>query len=57
MLRKLDNATYSTSSISLFFAVDMDLREAGLDSGNFWFSDHENVDALYRQQDALAAHG
>jgi len=48
-LRKLDNAKYSTSSLSLFFAVDMDLREAGLDSGNFWFYDNEDVDGLYRQ--------
>ena len=49
LLRKLDGAKYSTSSLSLFFAVDMDLREAGLDSGNFWFYDHEDVDLLYRQ--------
>jgi phytoene dehydrogenase-like protein len=48
-LRKLDNAKYSTSSLSLFFAVNMDLREAGLDSGNFWFYDHEDVDELYKQ--------
>jgi all-trans-retinol 13,14-reductase len=27
----------------------MDLRAAGLDSGNFWFYEHEDVDALYRQ--------
>ncbi len=49
LLRKLDGAKYSTSSLSLFFAVDMDLREAGLDSGNFWFYDDEDVDKLYRQ--------
>jgi all-trans-retinol 13,14-reductase len=46
---KLDRVTYSTSCLSLFFAVDMDLKEAGLDSGNYWFYDHEDVDALYRQ--------
>jgi phytoene dehydrogenase-like protein len=46
---KLDRVTYSTSCLSLFFAVDMDLREAGLDSGNYWFYDHEDVNALYRQ--------
>lgn len=49
LLRKLEKTTYSTSSLSLFFAVDMDLRAAGLDSGNFWFYDHEDVDALYKQ--------
>ncbi len=46
--RKLDRVTYSTSALSLFFAVDMDLRAAGLDSGNFWFYDHADVDGLYR---------
>lgn len=48
-LKKLDKVKYSTSSLSLFFAVDMDLRAAGLDSGNFWFYDHADVNMLYRQ--------
>ncbi len=47
--KKLDRVTYSVSALSLFFAVDMDLRAAGLDSGNYWFYDHEDVDAIYRQ--------
>ena len=47
--RKLDRVKYSVSALSLFFAVDMDLREAGLDSGNFWFYDNADVDGLYRQ--------
>jgi len=45
--RKLDGVTYSVSALSLFFATDMDLREAGLDSGNFWYYDNEDVDGLY----------
>jgi phytoene dehydrogenase-like protein len=45
--RKLDDVTYSVSALSLFFATDMDLREAGLDSGNFWYYDNEDVDGLY----------
>lgn len=49
LLRKLDRVKYSVSALSLFFAVDMDLREAGLDSGNFWFYDNADVDGLYRQ--------
>jgi all-trans-retinol 13,14-reductase len=48
LLKKLDRTTYSTSALSLFFAVDMDLRAAGLDSGNYWFYDHENIDELYK---------
>ena len=47
--RKLDKTVYSTSALSLFFAVDMDLRAAGLDSGNYWFYDHEDINQLYRQ--------
>ncbi|MBT3320789.1 MAG: NAD(P)/FAD-dependent oxidoreductase [Anaerolineae bacterium] len=47
LLGKLDRVTYSTSALSLFFAVDMDLKEAGLDSGNFWFYDDEDVDGAY----------
>ncbi|MCP4426594.1 MAG: NAD(P)/FAD-dependent oxidoreductase [Chloroflexi bacterium] len=45
--RKLDKASYSTSAISLFMAVDMDLRAAGLDSGNYWFYAHSDVDKVY----------
>jgi len=32
----------------LFFAVDMDLRAAGLDSGNNWFYDRADVDGVYQ---------
>ncbi len=46
--KKLDRVTYSTSALSLFFAVDMDLRAAGLDSGNYWLYDSPDVDGLYR---------
>lgn len=45
--RKLDGLTYSTSCISLFFATDMDLRAAGLDSGNMWYYDHADVNRIY----------
>jgi len=46
--RKLERVRYSGSALSLFFAVDMDLRAAGLDSGNFWFYDHAGVDDIYK---------
>lgn len=45
--RRMDGLIYSTSAISLFFATDMDLRSAGLDSGNFWYYDHEDLDQIY----------
>lgn len=45
--RKIDSARYSTSCVSLFFATDMDLRAAGLDSGNLWYYEHADVDQIY----------
>ncbi len=47
LARKLDKVTYSGSALSLFFALDMDVRAAGLDSGNFWFYPDEKVDEGY----------
>jgi phytoene dehydrogenase-like protein len=38
---------YSISTLSLFMAVDMDLRAAGLDSGNIWYSRTADIDAAY----------
>lgn len=48
LLKKINNVKYSTSALSLFFAVDMDLRAAGLDSGNFWYYDDANIDEVYK---------
>jgi phytoene dehydrogenase-like protein len=45
--RKVETVRYSTSCLSLFFATDMDLRAAGLDSGNFWYYDTADVDGIY----------
>jgi phytoene dehydrogenase-like protein len=47
--RKLNRATYSVTALSLFMAADMDLRAAGLDSGNFWLYDRADVNGIYRQ--------
>jgi phytoene dehydrogenase-like protein len=46
--RKLDRTRYSVSALSLFMAVDMDVRAAGLDSGNVWYYQDTDVDAVYR---------
>ncbi|MCK6540502.1 MAG: NAD(P)/FAD-dependent oxidoreductase, partial [Anaerolineales bacterium] len=45
--RKVDSVRYSTSCLSLFFATDMDLSGAGLDSGNMWYYENEDVDKIY----------
>ena len=34
--RRLEDTTYSASSMSLFCVVDGDLRDLGMDSGNLW---------------------
>lgn len=46
--RRLARARWSISTASLFMATDLDLRAAGLDSGNFWFSRSPDLGALYR---------
>jgi len=45
--RHLRRTKWSTSALSLFLAVDMDVRAAGLDSGNYWWSKTPNIQANY----------
>ena len=46
--KKLARTRYSTSALSLFFATDLDLRGAGLDSGNVWSYTSADVEGAYR---------
>ncbi|NUP05299.1 MAG: NAD(P)/FAD-dependent oxidoreductase [Polyangiaceae bacterium] len=48
-LRKLRRTEYSVSSLSIFCGVAMDLEALGLDSGNYWFYRHHDVDRIYRE--------
>jgi all-trans-retinol 13,14-reductase len=48
MKRKLRKVKWSTSCLSLFAATDMDLADAGLDSGNYWLYAHDDLDAIYK---------
>ena len=50
--RRLKRAKWSTSCVSLFAATDMDLDAAGLDSGNYWFSETPDIDLAYRLGDS-----
>lgn len=43
----LARTKWSVSSLSLFLAVDMDVRAAGLDSGNYWFYADPDLDRIY----------
>lgn len=46
--RRIRKLRWSAASISLLLATDMDLRAAGLDSGNIWYSRTPDIDATYR---------
>ncbi len=45
--KKLNKVQYSTSCLSLYLAVDLDLKSMGFDSGNYWFYDNANLDEIY----------
>jgi all-trans-retinol 13,14-reductase len=45
--KKINTMDYSTSCISLFLAVDMDLKKMGFDSGNYWLYDDADMDSNY----------
>lgn len=47
--RKLDRLSYSTSCLSLYLAVDLDLPSLGIDSGNYWYYDSTDIDLHYRR--------
>ena len=47
--RKVKRVKYSTSCLSLFLAVDLDLEAMGFDSGNYWFYDHADLDKIYQE--------
>ncbi|MEJ2759312.1 MAG: NAD(P)/FAD-dependent oxidoreductase [Anaerolineales bacterium] len=44
---KLKRTHYSTSSLSLYLAVDYDLEAMGIDSGNYWIYTHQDIDKIY----------
>ncbi len=47
LLKKLEATRYSVTSLMFFISVDMDVREAGIDSGNIWFMPGDDMDAIY----------
>lgn len=44
---KLAKTRYSVTSLMFFITVDMDVRKAGLDSGNIWMMPNKDLDALH----------
>ena len=47
LTKKLAKTRYSVTSIMLFLTVDMDLRKAGLDSGNLWMMHDRDPDEMF----------
>jgi phytoene dehydrogenase-like protein len=45
--RRLNKTRYSLTSLLLFLAVDMDVKAAGLDSGNIWYSEDPDFDRVF----------
>lgn len=47
--KKLEKTIYSCSSLMLFLTVNMDVKAAGLDSGNIWMMPDTDADDYYDQ--------
>ncbi|MEZ5057594.1 MAG: NAD(P)/FAD-dependent oxidoreductase [Saprospiraceae bacterium] len=47
--KRLSKTTYSVASLNMFLIVKKDLRELGMDSGNIWYGEHQDLNAIYRQ--------
>lgn len=45
--KRLAHTRYSITSLMLFVTVDMDVRRAGLDSGNIWMLRNQDLDRLF----------
>jgi all-trans-retinol 13,14-reductase len=52
LLKKLSKTKYSATSLILFLTLDMDVTKFGIDSGNIWSFDNENIDQLYKDLNA-----
>lgn len=47
LAKRLDNTKYSVTSLILFLTLDMDVTQAGMDSGNNWIFRDADVDAQF----------
>ncbi len=47
--RKLSKTQYSCTSLMLFLTVEMDIKAAGIDSGNIWLMPNEDMDVVYER--------
>ena len=49
LVTQLAKTTYSCTSLMLFLTVDMDVRKAGIDSGNIWLMPNIDTDDLFKE--------
>jgi all-trans-retinol 13,14-reductase len=47
MMKKLEKTTYSLPAISLFFAIDVNPKTLGMDSGNIWYAKNTDLDGNF----------
>jgi len=47
--KRLSKTRYSVTSLMFFIIVDMDVRKAGLDSGNIWIMPDRDLDNIYEE--------
>jgi phytoene dehydrogenase-like protein len=53
LLNKLNKTKYSCTSLMLFLTVDMDVKKAGIDSGNIWLMPNKDMDAIYEDMQKI----
>jgi len=53
LIKKLNKTKYSCSSLMLFLTVDMDVKKAGLDSGNIWLMPNRDMDDLFKDMQKI----
>ncbi len=49
LAKKLDTTRYSVTSLILFLTLDMDVTQAGIDSGNIWMVKQPDLDKVYSE--------
>ena len=47
--KQLSTTKYSCTSLILFLTVDMDVKKAGLDSGNIWLMNGNDTDDIFKE--------
>ena len=53
LLKRLNKTKYSCTSLMLFLTVDMDVKKAGLDSGNIWMLPNKDMDDLHNDMQKI----